>query len=105
MLCITCLLSCDRDDVLDESQPPRSGEIRPLGEPLADAEIFTVDQSGGSVTSSDGSITLQFPAGAVSSTTTVTIQKLANTTPNGIGDAYRLSPHADFAAPVKITLK
>lgn len=105
ILCITCLSSCDRDEILDESQPPRSGEVRPLGEPLGEAEVFTVDKSGGTITSSDGSITLEFPAGAVSATTTVTIQKLVNTTPNGIGDAFRLSPHADFASPVTILMK
>lgn len=102
---VTCLLSCDRDDVLEEPEASRQGEIRPVGEPLGDAEDFAVDQNGGTVASADGLITLHFPAGAVSSATTVTIQKVVNTTPNGMGDAYRLTPHADFASPVTIVIK
>lgn len=104
LLIITCLLSC-REDGQDEPVPSINGEVRPVGDPLEGVENFTVDQNGGSIASADGSIVLHFPAGAVSSTTTVTIQKLFNTTPNGVGHAYRLSPHADFASPVTIVMK
>ena len=90
---------------MDEPVPQRTGEITAVGEPVSNAETFTVDQTGATIASSDGSITLHFPAGAVSSATTVSIQKLVSTTPNGVGDAYRLGPHGEFAAPVTIVMK
>jgi hypothetical protein len=90
---------------MDEPAPLTNGEVRPIGDPLDAAENFTLDANGGSITSADGSITIHFPAGAVSSTTPVTIQKLLNTTPNGVGHAYRLTPHTDFGSPVTIVMK
>jgi hypothetical protein len=76
----------------------------PKGDPQGTATTQTIDAAGGSVTSADGRITLDIPAGALASATTVSIQPITNTTPNGLGLNYRLEPEGTtFAVPVSLT--
>jgi hypothetical protein len=73
------------------------------GDPQGTATTQMIDATGGSVTSADGRITLNIPAGALGTATTVSIQPITNTTPNGIGMGYRLEPEGTtFAMPVSL---
>ena len=74
------------------------------GDPQGTAATQTIDAGGGSVTSADGRITLNIPAGALGTATAISIQPITNTTPNGIGSAYRLQPEGTiFGMPVSLT--
>jgi hypothetical protein len=74
------------------------------GNPSGTATTQQVDGMGGSVTSADGRLTLDIPAGALASATQISVQPITSTTPNGIGLAYRLEPEGTaFAAPVTLT--
>lgn len=78
----------------------------PKGDPQGTATTQVIDAAGGSVTSADGRITLNIPAGALGTATTVSIQPITNTTPNGIGLGYRLQPEGTtFGVPVSLTFQ
>ncbi len=74
------------------------------GDPQGTATTQMIDAAGGSISSADGRITLDIPAGALAAATTVSIQPITNTTPNGLGLAYRLEPEGTtFAALATLT--
>lgn len=74
------------------------------GDPSGTATTQQVDGMGGSVTSADGRLTLDIPAGALAAATSIGVQPITNTSPNGIGLAYRLEPEGTtFAVPVTLT--
>ncbi|HTB89920.1 MAG TPA: hypothetical protein VK743_18280 [Steroidobacteraceae bacterium] len=78
----------------------------PKGDPQGTATTQMIDVTGGSVTSADGRITLNIPAGALGTATTISIQPITNTIPNGIGLGYSLQPEGTtFAAPVSLTFR
>jgi hypothetical protein len=59
--------------------------------------------SGGTLSSSDGRLDVVVPPGAFASATTVTVQPITSTLPNGLASAYRLSPEGTtFTAPVTL---
>lgn len=76
-----------------------------FGEPTSDdVAVGAIGPAGGSLTSEDGSVRIEIPAGALASTETMRIQPISNTNPTGHGTAYRLEPHGiTFAQPVKLT--
>jgi hypothetical protein len=74
------------------------------GDPQGTATTQMIDAAGGSVTSADGRITVNIPAGALGTATVVSIQPITNTTSNGVGLGYRLEPEGTtFSAPVSLT--
>ena len=74
------------------------------GDPQGTVTTQMIDAAGGSVTSADGRLTLNIPAGALASATAFSVQPITNTTPNGMGVGYRLEPEGTtFAAPVTLT--
>lgn len=76
----------------------------PKGDPQGTAATQLIDAAGGSLTSADGRVTLDIPAGALSIATTISIQPITNTTSNGLGLNYRLEPEGTiFAVPVSLT--
>lgn len=101
---IACLLimSCrkDNDVVYNESDET----ITPTGTPTGQAVHKMIDANGGELTSTDGTLKLTIPAGALSTATDITIQPISNELTGGIGDAYRLTPHGQtFNKPITIT--
>ncbi|HZZ85227.1 MAG TPA: hypothetical protein VFE30_11870 [Anaeromyxobacteraceae bacterium] len=87
-----------------------SGAIRPAkaspGSPIAAPSARQVDALGGTLSSPDGRITVQIPAGAISQPTSFSVQEITNTAPHGIGSAYRLEPSGTrFAVPIAITFR
>lgn len=75
------------------------GKGSPNGAPTSQ----TIDASGGKLSSPDGRLDVVVPAGAFASATTVTIQPITSTLPNGLASAYRLSPEGmTFTTPVML---
>ena len=65
-----------------------------------------IGSAGGSLTSSDGRLTISVPAGALAASTVVGIQPITATAPGAMGAAYRLTPEGQtFAQPVSLTFK
>lgn len=76
------------------------------GTPNGSSVSQSIGPSGGSITSSDGILTLTVPAGALSSTKTITIQPITNEVSLGVGNGYRLGPDGTtFSQPVTLTFK
>jgi hypothetical protein len=75
------------------------GKGSPNGAPTSQ----TFDASGGKLSSSDGRLDVVVPPGAFASTTTLTIQPITSTLPNGLASAYRLSPDGmTFTTPITL---
>ncbi len=73
--------------------------------PTGDAGI---GPNGGTVTSTDGKVSLVIPPGALSSTQTIaiTLKTDSNTCPQGIGSGYNLTPNGlTFSTPAQFTLR
>ena len=81
---------------------PEVPETTPPGTPVGMAEQVVVGPEGGIVTTADDRLQLVFPAGAVQTATTVTIQPITNNCPGATGNAYRITPHINFAKPVTL---
>jgi hypothetical protein len=74
-----------------------------IGVPPASASIGA---AGGTLTSGDGQLVLTVPAGALTTTTTIGITAITNTTPSPAGYGYRFTPDGlQFAKPVTLALK
>lgn len=107
LLLSVCLFqSCTKDPV---TQTPAEENVTPfptpVGQPLGNAVTRQIGAAGGSLSSPDGRVTLAIPAGALAANTTISIQPIENTAPNGIGDSYEFLPNGQqFAKPVTVTL-
>jgi len=96
------VLSCKKNETPDPSQSsdPIKTEV---GTPTGDAATASIGSSGGTLTSLDGNLTVTIPAGALSGTTTISIQPITNTAPLGVGDGYQLLPEGTmFNKPVQL---
>jgi hypothetical protein len=63
-----------------------------------------IDSTGGTVTSADGRLSVTVPAGMFTTAMQIGIQPITNTSPNGVGNAYRLTPEGSmFTQDVTIT--
>lgn len=73
------------------------------------AQVGEVGAAGGSVATSDGGVKLDFPAGAVSGTTPITVEPAPNPPQNPDlipGTAYEFGPDGTtFSTPVKLTIR
>ncbi len=82
--------------------PPRY----PAGAALGSAKMTLVDPAAGaSLASDDGVLTIDVPAGAVSTPTEFSVQRIVNTAP-GIGTSYRIGPvGVSFTQLVTLTFR
>ncbi|MFZ5446062.1 MAG: hypothetical protein ACOZQL_39080 [Myxococcota bacterium] len=79
--------------------------VTELGTPVGTPTSGVIGAAGGTLRTPDGRLEVRFPAGAVTSDTTVRIQPITNTSPGGVGTAYLLEPEGQtFGAPVELTL-
>lgn len=79
------------------------GAATEVGVPDGTAVTGTIGPSGGSITGENGKIELIIPAGALNTTTEITIQPITNTMPLYIGKAWRLTPdNLEFNIPVSL---
>jgi hypothetical protein len=72
---------------------------------LADGKMMgkEIGPGGGEIISDDGRVKLIFPAGALTSNTSISIQPTTNTVPSGTGKAYRFEPSGiQFKKPVQL---
>ncbi|WP_123847247.1 hypothetical protein [Chitinophaga lutea] len=90
-----------------EIEAPRSGKVTPVGTPDGSPKTEKrIGAAGGSISTADGSIRINIPAGALSTEQLITIEPISNENPMGLKKAYRLTPHAvQFATPVSITFQ
>jgi hypothetical protein len=87
-----------------DKEQPASGTPTPMGEPVGTPTTGIIGPAGGRLTTADGTLTLNFPAGALKQPTPITIQPITNTAYLGAGLAYRFSPDgAQFVRPVTLT--
>jgi hypothetical protein len=76
----------------------------PIGTPIGAVTSKVIGSSGGSLASTDGRISLEVPAGALSKDETVSIQEIENHANGKLGKAFRLTPKGvTFAKPVTLT--
>ncbi len=79
------------------------GLVTPKGSPTGPLVSKFIPSGGGSITTMDGRVELDFPNGALPSGDTITIMNISNNGPGGIGDAYRFLPEGlKFANPVTV---
>ncbi|HMG69188.1 MAG TPA: hypothetical protein VK588_15930, partial [Chitinophagaceae bacterium] len=66
----------------DDSNPtvPTRTEV---GTPMGNSVAKTIGKAGGSIASADGNAELIFPAGALEDNTSISIQSVTQTAPNG----------------------
>lgn len=84
----------------DVHRPSPTAPGTPTGEPAG----ATLGQSGGTLASPDGRLTITVPEGALAGPLAVSIQPITNLAPGGLGGAWRLAPAgAAFATPLLLT--
>jgi len=82
---------------------PANPLITGVGVPDGVQTSATVGASGGTLTSSDGKLTVSIPAGALSANTLISIQPISNEGSLALGAAYRIGPeNIKFNQPVKL---
>ncbi|MBO9636099.1 MAG: hypothetical protein J7578_23550 [Chitinophagaceae bacterium] len=98
--------SCKKGDAGTEALPEKVTPFpTAIGEPVGEPQIQVIGAAGGTITSPDGRVSLAIPAGALNANTTIKIQSIENTTPQGIGLSYDFLPNGQqFAKPVTVTL-
>jgi ZU5 domain-containing protein len=86
---------------LPVASPPAPSAV---GKTTGPAVSATIGSSGGSLSSADGGIHVTIPAGALATDTTIGIQPIENTAPNGLDGAFRLTPAGQtFSQPVQLS--
>ena len=104
----TLALSCSKKNSTP-AYPDGNGQganpiKRPHGNPTGPAVSKQIGPSGGKLISTDGTISLELPAGAVEAPVNFSIQPIENTLLESPGKAYRLLPEGvQFSKPVTIT--
>ena len=98
VLAVVALVGCAPTE--EEPAP----EATAIGEPIAGmaATSATINETGGTITSSDGRVTVKFPAGALSASATITVQPISNLAHGGVGLAYRMTGAETFQQPVSL---
>ncbi|MGX5817347.1 hypothetical protein ACWKWU_04075 [Chitinophaga lutea] len=84
--------------------PPPAGVVRDRGVVNGTVKKQTIGANGGRITSADGRLEVDIPAGAVTRDTEFSIEPLTNTLPGALPQSYRLRPdNMTFPKPVKLT--
>ncbi|MCF0062806.1 hypothetical protein MUK70_08475 [Dyadobacter chenwenxiniae] len=101
-LAASMLLACEKTN-LDPAHPDNysTGTVTEVGKPVGLAATKVIGPEGGSIISADGKFTLTVPAGALGQSTSLTVEPVENTCPNGIGTSYCIKPaNTQFAKDV-----
>jgi hypothetical protein len=76
----------------------------PVGTPNGAVATQSIGAAGGTLTSTDGTVTITVPAGALATPTDITIQPVTPQSPGAVGTAYRLGPEGvTFTTPVTLS--
>jgi hypothetical protein len=103
---IIVVTGCKKNESIGDPRPEPDGPplVTPIGTPAGSPVSKTIGSVGGTLTSPDGKMELNFPAGALTGNTAITIQPVVNFCPGGTGLAYHLMPDKiTFSKPVTIT--
>ena len=93
-------VSAQNNAVEDTTTKPAITEI---GKPDGEKNEMKIGKEGGTLTSSDGKVSLIIPEGAVSKKTTFSIQPTTNLMQNGKGKSYQMEPSGiNFQKPLQI---
>lgn len=97
---ILILNSCGNNDPAPNNTDPIVTEP---GTPLGSSASSSIGPAGGTITSSDGKVSIVIPEGALPANTTISIQPITNNGPLGLGLGYRFEPEGTtFAKPITI---
>lgn len=108
MCLILSFISCQKDT---DSNPNKDSDgqaptVTEKGTSIGTATTAQIDSNGGTLTTSDGKLTITIPANALNSNTTISAEPITNNAPGGVGTAYRLGPEGQqFAKPITLTFK
>ncbi len=115
LLLSLCLgTACEKKEEVEPGQgtekpgtgAPIVGEPTPIGTPTGDKVSQSIGPEGGVVRTADGNVSLTVPAGALSQTTTISLQPIENKAFLGLGAAYEFSPDGlKFAKPAQLVVK
>ncbi|UYQ95206.1 hypothetical protein MKQ68_08870 [Chitinophaga horti] len=102
LMCACCFTACKKDDT--NTTPEQPGQATPVGTLTGTPVSKAIGPEGGALTSEDGSLSVNIPAGALNSTQTITIQPITNESGEGFHQSYRITPHnLQMAQPASIT--
>lgn len=98
--------ACGGDTPADPDDPtPRTPLATELGVPIGASVSTMIGPAGGELSSADGRLTIEIPAGALATDTVITIQPITAMAPGAVGDGYLLMPEGQtFAVPVVLRL-
>jgi hypothetical protein len=89
--------------VVPHDSIPTTPTLTEAGIPTGNPVTKTIGKTGGSITSADGNAELIFPAGALGDNTSISIQAVTQTAPNGVGYGYKFLPEGiRFRQPVTL---
>lgn len=89
-----------QENIIDTTSKPA---ITGQGKPNGTKKEMKIGKEGGSLSSTDGKLSLTIPEGAISKKTNFSIQPVTNLMPNGNGKAYQLEPSGiQFKKPIKL---
>lgn len=92
-----------KEDTAVKPEEPK-GAVFPKGMPAGTTITAALGPQGGVLRSLDGKFKLTVPAGALTTTTPISVQPVTNTLPGSPGLAYRFTPdNLQFAKPVTMT--
>ncbi|GEP90314.1 hypothetical protein SAMN05660909_00075 [Chitinophaga terrae (ex Kim and Jung 2007)] len=101
---IFALLSCKKSG--DEPSPGPKPVPMEHGTATGAPVTKTIGAAGGTISTPDGNIKIEIPAGAVTGETNFTIQPVTSTLPSATGTTYRLTPeNVDFKKDIKISMQ
>ena len=95
-LCALLLIfgSCKKDKKEDTSPENVTLLVTPVANTTGPVIQQMIGPGGGTITSADGRVSLTFPAGALETNQTISIQPIENKLPSGASNsAYRFLPH------------
>jgi hypothetical protein len=106
LFCLVIIFSsCGDDPIAPTTQSSEGPTPTEVGTPNGSPVTASIGPSGGSITSSDSTMKLVIPPGALSGSTDITIQPITNFCFNGQGNAFKLTPeNIQFTQPVKIEI-
>lgn len=105
-LTLFSLTACRKEHTKPDTQQHGEPVVYERGDALGPIIKKTIGAGGGTISSAEGRIKLDIPAGALSSPTEISIQEVSNTLPGSPCPAFRLLPeNVAFKSPVNLTFQ
>ncbi|WP_353197761.1 hypothetical protein [Parapedobacter defluvii] len=105
-LILFSLAACKKEQPNEPDQQHGASVVYERGNAVGPIVKKNIGADGGTIGSADGRIKLDIPAGALSSSTEISIQEVSNTLPGSPCPAFRLLPeNVTFKSPVNLTFQ